>query len=129
MSLGLTTVILFTVFIILLFLGCPISVGIVISSIVAAASSLSWDQITFITMQKMNSGVESFSLLAIPLFVLAGNILVRQRGTHIHPGNNVGRGSDDTLFALKDGVVKFERYDKTRRQVSVYPVAEKTTAN
>ena len=62
-------------------------------------------------------------------FVLAGNILVHQRGTHIHPGNNVGRGSDDTLFALKDGVVKFERYDKTRRQVSVYPVAEKTTAN
>ena len=57
-------------------------------------------------------------------FVLAGNILVRQRGTHIHPGNNVGIGKDDTLFALIDGVVKFERYDKTRRQVSVYPVAE-----
>ena len=75
MSLGLTTIILFAVFIALLFLGCPISVGIVISSIVAAASSLSWDQITFITMQKMNSGVESFSLLAIPLFVLAGNIM------------------------------------------------------
>jgi len=56
-------------------------------------------------------------------FVLAGNILVRQRGTRIHPGNNVGRGSDDTLFALKDGVVKFERYDKTRKQVSVYPLA------
>ena len=61
--------------------------------------------------------------------VLAGNILVRQRGTHIHPGNNVGKGSDDTLFALKDGVVKFERYDKTRRQVSVYPVVEETAAN
>ena len=75
MSLGLTTIVLFAVFIALLFLGCPISVGIVISSIVAAASSLSWDQITFITMQKMNSGVESFSLLAIPLFVLAGNIM------------------------------------------------------
>ena len=56
--------------------------------------------------------------------VLAGNILVRQRGTRIHPGNNVGIGKDDTLFALIDGVVKFEKYDKTRRQVSVYPVAE-----
>ena len=77
MSLGLTTIVLFAVFIALLFLGCPISVGIVISSIVAAASSLSWDQITFITMQKMNSGVESFSLLAIPLFVLAGNIMTK----------------------------------------------------
>lgn len=57
-------------------------------------------------------------------FCKAGNILVRQRGTHFHPGNNVGIGKDDTLFALIDGVVKFERYDKTRRQVSVYPVAE-----
>ena len=47
-------------------------------------------------------------------FVLAGNILVRQRGTKIHPGNNVGIGSDDTLFALIDGTVKFERYGKTR---------------
>ena len=56
--------------------------------------------------------------------VLAGNIIVRQRGTHIHPGNNVGIGKDDTLFALVDGVVKFERKDKTRRKVSVYPVAE-----
>ena len=54
-------------------------------------------------------------------FVLAGNILVRQRGTKMHPGNNVGIGKDDTLFALVDGVVKFERYDKTRKQVSVYP--------
>lgn len=53
-------------------------------------------------------------------FVLAGNILVRQRGTKIHPGNNVGRGSDDTLFALKDGIVKFERLDKDRKKVSVY---------
>ena len=53
--------------------------------------------------------------------VLAGNILVRQRGTKFHPGNNVGRGCDDTLFALIDGKVKFERYDKTRKQVSVYP--------
>jgi large subunit ribosomal protein L27 len=55
-------------------------------------------------------------------FVPAGNVLVRQRGTKIHPGNNVGRGSDDTLFALIDGKVKFERYDKDRKQVSVYPV-------
>lgn len=53
-------------------------------------------------------------------YVLAGNILVRQRGTKIHPGNNVGIGSDDTLYALVDGVVKFERKDKTRKQVSVY---------
>ena len=53
-------------------------------------------------------------------FVLAGNILVRQRGTHIHPGNNVGRGSDDTLFALIDGKVKFERVGKDRKQVSIY---------
>jgi large subunit ribosomal protein L27 len=53
-------------------------------------------------------------------FVLAGNILVRQRGTHIHPGNNVGRGSDDTLFALINGKVKFENIANGRRQVSVY---------
>ena len=53
-------------------------------------------------------------------FVLAGNILVHQRGTHIHPGVNVGIGSDDTLFALVDGKVKFERKGKDRRQCSVY---------
>lgn len=53
-------------------------------------------------------------------FVSAGNILVRQRGTKIHPGVNVGIGKDDTLFALIDGNVKFERKDKTRKQVSVY---------
>lgn len=53
-------------------------------------------------------------------FVLAGNILVRQRGTHIHPGNNVGKGTDDTLFATIDGVVKFERYGRDRKKVSVY---------
>lgn len=53
--------------------------------------------------------------------VTAGNILVRQRGTSIWPGNNVGIGSDDTLFALTDGVVRFERKDKRRKQVSVYP--------
>lgn len=52
-------------------------------------------------------------------FVLAGNILVRQRGTHIHPGVNVGKGSDDTLFALKTGKVKFERLGKDRKQVSI----------
>ncbi len=53
--------------------------------------------------------------------VLAGNILVRQRGTHIHPGENVGIGSDDTLFALVDGRVKFERVGRDRKKVSVYP--------
>jgi large subunit ribosomal protein L27 len=52
--------------------------------------------------------------------VTAGSILVRQRGTKFHPGNNVGRGGDDTLFALIDGVVKFERYGKTRQKISVY---------
>lgn len=57
-------------------------------------------------------------------FVLAGNILVKQRGTHIHPGNNVGRGSDDTLFALIDGTVKFERMGKNRKKVSVYAVEQ-----
>ena len=56
-------------------------------------------------------------------FVLAGNILIRQRGTKVHPGTNVGKGSDDTLFALVDGVVKFERKGKDKKQVSVYPVA------
>jgi large subunit ribosomal protein L27 len=54
-------------------------------------------------------------------FVLAGNILVRQRGTKMHPGNNVGIGSDDTLFALVDGTVKYERKGKDKKQVSVYP--------
>ena len=57
-------------------------------------------------------------------FVLAGNILVRQRGTKIHPGTNVGRGKDDTLFALIDGVVRFERLGKDKKQVSVYAKAE-----
>ena len=57
-------------------------------------------------------------------FVLAGNILVRQRGTHIHPGENVGKGSDDTLFALADGVVRFERLGADRKKVSVYPVEQ-----
>ena len=53
-------------------------------------------------------------------FVLAGNILVRQRGTKIHPGNNVGRGKDDTLFALIDGKVKFARLGRDKKQCSVY---------
>jgi large subunit ribosomal protein L27 len=54
----------------------------------------------------------------------AGNILVRQRGTKFHPGLNVGKGKDDTLFALSDGTVKFERYDKKRQKISVYPVEQ-----
>lgn len=56
--------------------------------------------------------------------VLAGNIIVRQRGTKIHPGNNVKIGSDDTLFALIDGRVKFERLGKDRKKVSVYSVVQ-----
>ena len=56
--------------------------------------------------------------------VLAGNIIVRQRGTKIHLGTNVGKGSDDTLFALVNGKVKFERLGKTRKQVSVYDIAQ-----
>jgi large subunit ribosomal protein L27 len=55
--------------------------------------------------------------------VRAGNILVRQRGTKFHPGNNVGKGSDDTLFALVDGVVSFERKDRDRLKISVYPAS------
>ena len=57
-------------------------------------------------------------------FVLAGNVLVTQRGTKIHPGNNVGRGSNDTLFALIDGKVKFERLGRDRKKVSVYTVEQ-----
>ncbi|MEX2461507.1 MAG: 50S ribosomal protein L27 [Paenibacillaceae bacterium] len=56
--------------------------------------------------------------------VTAGSILYRQRGTKIHPGTNVGIGSDDTLFAKVEGVVKFERWGRERKKVSVYPVAE-----
>ncbi|MGB5593582.1 MAG: 50S ribosomal protein L27 [Crocosphaera sp.] len=55
--------------------------------------------------------------------VKAGNILIRQRGTRVHPGNNVGRGKDDTLFSLIDGIVTFEYKTRSRRKVSVYPVA------
>ncbi|HIU87644.1 MAG TPA: 50S ribosomal protein L27 [Candidatus Avilachnospira avistercoris] len=57
-------------------------------------------------------------------FVLAGNILYRQRGTHIHPGINVGIGKDDTLFAKADGIVRYERLGKFRKQVSVYAETE-----
>ncbi|HKL10245.1 MAG TPA: 50S ribosomal protein L27 [Clostridia bacterium] len=56
-------------------------------------------------------------------FVSAGSILVRQRGTKIHPGLNVGRGGDDTLFAKSDGILKFERKGKDRKQASVYPAS------
>ena len=59
-------------------------------------------------------------------FVLAGNILIRQRGTKYHPGKNVGIGSDDTLYALVNGTVKFENFGKDKKQVSVY---EETTTN
>lgn len=61
-------------------------------------------------------------------FVLAGNILVRQRGTKIHPGVNVGIGSDDTLYAKIDGVVRFERKGRDKKQVSVYPEDELVAA-
>ena len=61
-------------------------------------------------------------------FVLAGNIIYRQRGTKIHPGTNVGLGKDDTLYSKIDGVLKFERKGKDKKQVSVYPV-EETTVN
>lgn len=61
--------------------------------------------------------------------VIAGNIIVRQRGTKFHAGKNVRRANDDTLFALVDGVVKFENKDKTRQKVSVYPVAGEVAAS
>ena len=57
-------------------------------------------------------------------FVKAGNVLYTQRGTKIHPGLNVGRGGDDTLFALTDGIVRYERLGRDRKQVSIYPVVE-----
>jgi large subunit ribosomal protein L27 len=60
--------------------------------------------------------------------VRAGNILVRQRGTKFHPGNNVGIGRDDTLFALVDGTVTFERKGRDRQKISVYPPAETAAA-
>lgn len=61
-------------------------------------------------------------------FVLAGNILVRQRGTKIHPGNNVGKGGDDTLFAKVDGIVKYEKFGKDKKKASVYPVEVEAVA-
>lgn len=57
-------------------------------------------------------------------FVLAGNILIRQRGTKIHPGENVGKGSDDTLYAKMDGIVKFSRKGRDKKQVNIVPVAK-----
>ena len=69
--------------------------------------------------QSKRLGVKEFG----GTFVSAGSIIIRQRGTKIHPGNNVGIGSDDTLFAKVDGVVTFERKDKKRKRVSVYPQA------
>ncbi len=60
-------------------------------------------------------------------FVLAGNILVRQRGTKIHPGTNVGRGKDDTLFATVSGIVRYERLGKDKKKASVYPKVEQET--
>ena len=79
------------------------------------------------------NGRESHSKrLGVKLFggqaARAGNILVRQRGTQFHAGNNVGVGKDFTLFALVDGVVKFERHNRDRQKVSVYPVAEEAIA-
>ena len=59
-------------------------------------------------------------------FVLAGNILYRQRGTKIHPGTNVGIGGDATLYAKVDGIVRYERKGRDKKQVSVYPVAEQS---
>ncbi len=67
--------------------------------------------------QSKRLGVKKFDGEVVP----AGSIIVRQRGTKIHPGTNVGRGGDDTLFALIDGKVKFEVKDKKRKQVSIYP--------
>lgn len=62
-------------------------------------------------------------------FVLAGNILLRQRGTHMHPGLNVGRGKDDTLFATTDGIVRFEHLGKFKKQISVYPRIQESLEN
>lgn len=75
MSMGITALVLFGVFALLLFLGCPISISIAVSAIATTLLNIPWDQAIFIVMQKMNSGVESFSLLAVPLFILAGNIM------------------------------------------------------
>ena len=79
-------------------------------------------------MGSTRNGRDSESKRADGQFVLAGNILVRQRGTKILPGLNVGIGKDDTLFAKADGVMKFERKGKFKKQVSVHPVATETVA-
>ena len=68
--------------------------------------------------------IRGYDLVCCAVSVLAGNILYRQRGTHIHPGTNCGIGGDDTLFALVDGVVRFERMGKKKTRCSVYPVAQ-----
>jgi large subunit ribosomal protein L27 len=60
-------------------------------------------------------------------FVLAGNILVRQRGTKMHPGENVGKGSDDTLFAKIDGIVRYERLGRDKKKASIYPLEVETS--
>ena len=62
-------------------------------------------------------------------FVLAGNILVRQRGTKIHPGTNVGKGGDDTLFAKVDGIVRYEIMGRDKKKASVYPIAVEEAIN
>lgn len=64
-------------------------------------------------------GVKAFGGQLVP----AGSIIIRQRGTKVHPGTNVGKGSDDTLFATITGIVKFERHGRDRKKVSVYPVS------
>ena len=72
-------------------------------------------------MGSTKNGRDSESKRLGAKFVKAGNILYRQRGTKIHPGVNVGRGGDDTLFATSDGIVRFERKGRDKKQVSVYP--------
>ena len=79
MNIAITALVLFGVFAVLLILGCPISISIAISSIATTLVNLPWDQTSFIVMQKMNSGVESFSLLAVPLFILAAVIKNKNR--------------------------------------------------
>ena len=70
--------------------------------------------------QSQRLGVKAFG----GQLISAGSIIVRQRGTRVHPGSNVGRGKDDTLYSLVDGIVQFEQFDKKRKKVSVYAQAE-----
>ena len=79
-------------------------------------------------MGSTRNGRDSESKRLDGQLALAGNILFRQRGTHIHPGLNVGKGKDDTLYALKDGIVRFERLGRDKRQVCVYPVENAANA-